>query len=936
MSEEKLISPMLDGFVMGEPMSDHDGVRCCPAMRENSDDKYIVKIVSVPASQKQLDALLLTQAYPDAAAAMNYFKELTDGVVKEANLLQQLARLEGFLPYSDWQVVPMVDNNLGYDIYLLSDYRRSLEKFLRRNNMTHLGAVNLGLDLCAALAICRRAGFMYVDLKPTNIYLTGEREYRIGDLGFLQLRSMKYTSLPSKYLSAYTPPEMHDALATLNPTLDTYAVGMILYQIYNDGKLPFDGKPGRHTLPAPMNADYEMAEIIGKACAPNPRNRYQTPIEMGQALVSYLQRNTVNDVPIVPPAATPVAEPEEHAPAAEEAAAALQQPVQAPAPLDDETLPSSESCGDLSDSAATEEVSSMLAQADDLLADPTPEAETPAAPQPMQDDDEAIGIDINAIIGEDRPAPAEDDDDDDDDYDWDADAAPKKKRRSWIGVVITLLVLALLVGGSYYFYENYYMLDIASMDIQGFENAITVLLNTNADEALLSVVCTDTYGNTQTLPLKDGKAVFTDLTPGTLYTITVKVEGFHKLSGSTTGKYNTAEQTTILDFSAKTGHEDGSVILNFAVEGPETQDWVVEYSADGEEPRSASFTGHMVTINGLTVGKLYTFRLVPPPATDLYMVGNNTLQFTASQMIVAENLSITSCVGGVLTAEWDVPEGINVESWTVRCYADAGYDETMVVNENRVQFAGIDTAYAYTVEVVADGMTQSARAFVTTNSTTVTSFTVKQSGSNPLALSIKWDYEGNPPADGWLLMYSIEGTDREDVIRCQDNSALLELGIPGATYHFNIQSADGATVFGSRHSYTNPEAEDFNKFSLSASKIESSLCRTPEKANWTYKDVDNDAYTNKFQIGESAALVLHAQKKFNLTKEDISILFVIRDADGNVLVDFLATQTKNWKSMWSNLRAPLELPYMPDQPGSYSVTVYFNGCFATKADFTIA
>lgn len=678
MSEEKLISPMLDGFVMGEPMSRHDGVRCCPAMRENSDDKYIVKIISVPPSQKQLDALLLTQAYPDAAAAMNYFKELADGVVKEAELLQQLAKLEGFLPYSSWQVVPMEDNNLGYDIYLLGDYRRSLEKFLRRNNMTHLGAVNLGLDLCAALTICRRAGYMFVDLKPTNIYLTGEREYRIGDLGFMPLRSMKYTALPSKYLSVYSPPEMHDALATLNPTLDTYAVGMILYQLYNNGQLPFDGTPTRRTPPAPMNADYEMAEIILKACAANPRNRYQTPIEMGQALVSYLQRNTVNDVPIVPPAAAPEAGLE--TPAEAEAPAEL--------PLTDDTLPSEESLEELADAAPTEEVSSMLQEADDLLHEPEPgQVELPQSEEPSDadeddeddddEDDDADDIDIGKIIGMDRPEQAQmpigdgdDDDDDDDDYDWDADERPKKKHRSWVGVLVTLLVLALIAGGGYYFYDHYYILEINSMDIQGVEDAITVLLNTDVDETLLSVVCTDTYGNTQTQKLADGKAVFTALTPGTQYTVTVKAEGFHKLSGSTTGKYNTSEETRIHDFTAKTGTEDGSVILNFAVEGPETQDWVIEYSAEGEQTRTASFTGHMVAINGLTVGKLYTFRLLPPPATELYMVGDDTLQFTASQMIVAEDLNIVSCVGGVLTAEWSVPEGVAVDSWTVRCYAD--------------------------------------------------------------------------------------------------------------------------------------------------------------------------------------------------------------------------------------------------------------------------
>ena len=63
MSEPKLISPMLDDFAMGGPISDHHGVRCCPAMPNGSDKRYIVKVISIPASQVQLEAFLLTGIY---------------------------------------------------------------------------------------------------------------------------------------------------------------------------------------------------------------------------------------------------------------------------------------------------------------------------------------------------------------------------------------------------------------------------------------------------------------------------------------------------------------------------------------------------------------------------------------------------------------------------------------------------------------------------------------------------------------------------------------------------------------------------------------------------------------------------------------------------------------------------------------------------------
>ena len=47
-------------------------------------------------------------------------------------------------------------------------------------------------------------------------------------------------------------------------------------------------------------------------------------------------------------------------------------------------------------------------------------------------------------------------------------------------------------------------------------------------------------------------------------------------------------------------------MLNFAVSGADPEEWVVTYSAEDEETKSESFSGHTVTVKGLTVGKLYT------------------------------------------------------------------------------------------------------------------------------------------------------------------------------------------------------------------------------------------------------------------------------------------------------------------------------------------
>ena len=949
MSEYKLVSPLLDGFVMGDPISSHDGISCCPAIRENSEEKYIVKIISVPANQKQLDALLLTGAYPDAASATDYFKEVAEEISKEAELLKQLAKLEGFLGYEDWQILPMEGSRLGYQIYLLSPYRRSLEKYLQRHTMTHLGAVNLALDLCAALSVCRRAGYMHLDLKPSNIFISGKREFRIGDLGFVKLNALKYTSLPEKYTSSYTPPELKNLLATLNPTADIYAVGMILYQIYNNGLLPDVEKASLAQLPPPLNADYELAEIILKACDPNPRKRWQTPIEMGQALASYMQRNSINDVPIVPPTVESDFLDAAYEPADEHAASESVSAEESEATgeiaaqsenmnflqelVSDETAPDTEDAESIDTAALSDEVSAILSLADDLILDPSVESETETTPEPKsvskEESDKPPVSDENSLLSEllqepphAETAPNSEPESLQEDEPFQACEEPRKKR-GWIKTLIGLMILALICAAGFFFYQNYYLLTIADMDIISVEDRICVKLVTEADEALLTVTCTDAYGNSISSNVSNSEAVFTNVTPSTLYRITVSTEGFHKVSGASSGTVTTVAQAKITGFTAKTGTEDGSAVLSFSVDGPE-QDWILEYCTEDEEPRSLSFTGHMVTVNNLTVGKTYTFTLKTESGVDLFITGTASLEYTASNNVFAEDLKVLSCQDGVLSVVWKTPADTSVEQWTVRCYSENGFDETVTVSETAASFEGISPDAAYTIDVTAIGMSQSSRTYVSTNPVTISDILVDDSTAGTLAIS--WNSNNTIPEGGWLLLYRLDTTDSSLMVRCEENSAIIENIVPGADYHLSIQAANGVSVFSGTHTYEGKPAAAFKDHDLDASKISASLCPTPEITDWTYKDIADDAYTSTYAIGSKVSIVLYSPDKPDNTGRETAVMFVIRDSDGNVIPELTKSMVTPWREMWKNRSryCELNLPIIPNVAGQYTVQVYFN------------
>ena len=1044
MSEPRLISPMLDHYALGGAISNHSGVSCYPAMRADSDERYIVKTISIPASQGQLEALLLTGAYPNAEAARVYFQELAKGVRSEIEILDKLAARRGFLPFLDSQIVPM-EEGVGYEVYLLSYYKRTLERHLKKEPLTHLSAVNLGIDLCAALKACREMGYLYVDLKPGNIFInTVSQSYHLGDLGFVSLDSLKYASLPDRYRSDYTAPEISDAFATLNTTMDTYALGLVLYQIYNNAQLPFDSAESRaalmaqlaagEPLAAPAYADYEMAEIICKACAYNPEDRWQTPEEMAEALISYMKRNGANDVPIAPPVIPemPQIPAEEPQMVSEDEADGTPVDETDETPDDEADAPSDDETGDASDDEAddisedetfdtsgkkpdeaptgegdsddpdtppaadwidrmhailaedsdegssdetaddepslrellqnddrftpvasgdenlntddlSDETASFLSQVQDLI---DHEAPAPAvAPEPIDipipapivskeptSEDDALLLARNDLFQtDDEEEDEEDGEDFEEDDEDDVEELTPRKSKTWKRILTVIILLLLLAGAAfagYYYYQNYYLQTIESITVDGGADTLTVTVVTDMDQSLLTVVCKDTYGNVETAKLVNGQATFAKLQPGSQYMISLEVSGFHELVNASPASYSTPERTQIVDLNAITGAEDGSVILSFGVEGPESAEWTLTCAAEGEEDKVFTFSGHSYTVVGLTPFTTYTFTLTG--GEDVYLIGENSLAYTVSTVIYAQNLTVTGYRDTSMTIGWEAPEGVAVNSWTVRCYNEDGYDQVLVVDKPSATFTEISASSPYTLEITAEGMTQSMRTFITANPVTITDIDVTVTD---FEIHISWTYEGNAPKSGWLVLYTVDKGTEPQVIESDAPFVTIAPAAPGSHYDITIQSADATSVFNGTAMANVPAASgDFSGYELKSSDVEISLYRAPDGA-WTRKDLKADAKTTTFGSDSAVALVYYTDNVYKLSDDPITTLIVVRDSEGRLAA--ISSSTRSWDDMWENGYCVEELSHLPATAGDYTLSIYLNGKLLANRNITV-
>lgn len=1004
MSAPRLISPLLDNFIMGEPIYDQGGIRILPAMEQEKQAKYFVKIVSIPANQTQVDALLITGAYKDADAVNAYFGELADAVIQEAGILNRLSNSGGFDGYENMQIVPMDDGN-GYDVYLLAPYRPSWKHISQQKPITHLDGYNLALDICAALSVARRNGYIYANLSPDSVTVSSSGSYHIGDLGLLGLDYLQYSSLPTANFSAYTAPEVSDAYSSLNSTLDVYALGMMLYEIFNGG-LPFDGpRASAAEYPAPAYAEEEFAQVILKAIAPDPDARWQDPTQMGQAIVTIMQRNGVSDAPILPviqieedsmseePVDNEITEEagdvqeETNAELSEMATEepAVEENAEATAVLPVTEVPEENADVPTADTSVEEVISSDIEGADDVSDMPeestseTPD-ESAAEANPVEEAaDETIEKDVDATEEPsctDIPCPVEisdeelddileeanlliadiqndaedtadnetyvqleinetaDDTDDTNDpgldipeLDDDEAPAPKKSGKRMAAIICSVVLLALLIVGGLFFYRHIYLQQIDVLSVSGKADAVSVAVVTDVASDKLSVVCTDENGNTFEADLVDYKATITGLAAETNYTVSLKIDGFHKLIGDTEYTYTTPEKTVISDVVVLNGTEAGTAEVTFKLSGPNEGNWTVTFASADEAPHSATAIDGKAIITGLTLGKTYSVTL--SSSADLYLDEYVELTFTAGAVIKPIDPYVLSCVDGKLTVKWTAPE--NDLTWIVRCFDDSGFDETLTVAENAAIFNVPDDKKAYDIEISAKGQAAKETLSVTENAITLSDFTVDT--SLPGRITLEWSANADIPEGGYVVSYSVDGVSVDATFKTNANTVTILSAVPNAEHTFSFAGANGESILCAPVTAKATGKNPFSAFGIKASNMRFNLCPRPAKNNWVYKDVSSSAYTTTFAVGQKAGVAARILSKYYTSKEVVATVYAFRNADGAIIHTCFTEE--EWGDMWSSGYGAFDIPSLPSLPGSYKLEMYIDGGLVYQTDVTI-
>ena len=598
----------------------------------------------------------------------------------------------------------------------------------------------------------------------------------------------------------------------------------------------------------------------------------------------------------------PVAEevPEQEEPVVEEV------PEQEDAPVAEETAVDSDAADE------DDDVNAILALVDELIAqeipDPVvvPAAEAPAEKAPAKADPVERTAVATQLPLEETPKPV--------------------SNRSFKGLIIFLLVVALGLGlftGGYAFYQFYYLQHVEDIALVSSDAKVSVKLTTDIDNDLLTVVCKDTYGNTQRRPVVDNVAVFESLNPGTKYDFTVEISGFHSLVGKTKASLSTAQQTSISNLVVETGIEDGTAILSFAVQGPDTA-WEVICTAPGETPKTFSCINHTATLRGLTPGVTYQVQL--QPAATLYLKGEYVTTYTPVEIVYAQDLQVDSFRDNKLIVSWSVPSGVTVKSWTVRCYDDTS-EKTITVNNMQAVFENLDPAKSYKVEIKAVGMKNGVTLAVPANIVHI--YDLQMTPVNSNSLRITWNYSGNAPEGGWRLQYKINGGTDFVVFNLETTEATLPL-IPDGQYEVSIFQSNNSPVLNGTLTFDTPPAGNYEGFWLTAASFDFHTCLPTDATviNW-----NTVTLSETFAPGAKASMVIHTQQIYQNGYDEIHNLYVIRDSNGAVVT--FTESVRIWADILEGGFGIMNLPPLPSEVGSYTIDIYFNGNYVGTATFQI-
>ncbi len=258
-----------------------------------------IKVITIPTDGTQVDSLRSEGL--DMNATRTYLQGIVNDFVSEIQIMESFKGMQNIVSVEDYKVVERTDQ-IGWNIYIRMELLTPFNQYICDRKLSEAEVIKLGCDICTALEICQKRNIIHRDIKPENIFVNDFGDFKLGDFGIARKMENVTGGLSQKGTFNYMAPEVAGN-GRYDGRADIYSLGIVLYRLLNQNRLPFldtqkqllspnerraavERRLRGEPLPAPCEASPTMAALVLSACAYDPNKRFSNPTAMKRALLN--------------------------------------------------------------------------------------------------------------------------------------------------------------------------------------------------------------------------------------------------------------------------------------------------------------------------------------------------------------------------------------------------------------------------------------------------------------------------------------------------------------------------------------------------------------------------------------------------------------------------------------------------------------------------